>query len=368
MASILIAGSRGYPARYGGFETLAQKLAEHWSEEHLETIVTGFADGPFKAPHVTSYKEGLISSVTVSLPIWSRLKNLISTFVTVVYSVRKFEIDYALVLNDVNLPSAILLKASGIKIIVHLDGDEASRRGLPKLGKLIHKTFRRIIYSFFDSIVLDSYALLDFAPRRKKDLVNVIKYGVDPADIYEGEIPISRLLPKNGYILSIARFVPENNITEIINAYLKSHSEIPLVIIGRGTGSARYQGEISQLCKSSEEKIYVFDAIYDSKLIHYLIRNSALYVHGHEAGGTNPILISARCFARRLIAHDNVYNREGARSDEQFWKVTDDLVRVFSRIEINLEGSDQGSKPDVRLDDWKSIAQQYLELMQKSGK
>jgi glycosyltransferase involved in cell wall biosynthesis len=367
MVTILIAGSRGYPAKYGGFETLAQKLAEHWSDERLETIVTGFGEGHFKRPRVTSFKEGLITSVTVSLPIWSRLKNLVSTFVTVLYSVKKFEIDYALVLNDVNLPSAILLKVSGIKTIVHLDGDEASRRGLPKLGKLMHRAFRRLIYSFFDLIVLDSNALLEFAPKRKRDLVNIVKYGVDPQDIYEGEIPISRLLPKNGYVLSIARFVPENNIAEIINAYLKSHCEIPLAIIGRGTGGARYEREISQLCQSSDEKIYILDAMYDSKLIHYLIRNSALYVHGHEAGGTNPILISARCFASRLISHDNVYNREGARSDEQFWKDTDDLVRVFNRKEIIIEESDRGFTPDVRLDDWKSIAKQYLELMQKSG-
>ena len=367
MASILIAGSRGYPANYGGFETLAQKLAEHWSDEQLETIVTGFAEGHFKLPQVTSYKEGLISTVTVSLPIWSRLKNLVSTFVTVLYSVKKFDLDYALVLNDVNLPSAILLKASGIKTIVHLDGDEASRKGLPKLGKLMHRTFRRLIYIFFDLIVLDSNALLEFAPKRKRDSVTIIKYGVDPEDIYKGEIPISRLLPKNGYVLSIARFVPENNITEIINAYLRSRCKIPLAIIGRGTGGAKYEREINQLCQSSDKKIYIFDAMYDSKLIHYLIKNSALYVHGHEAGGTNPILISARCFARRLIAHDNVYNREGASLDEQFWKITEDLVKVFNLIDINVEESDQGTKAEVRLNDWNSIAKQYLELMQKCG-
>jgi glycosyltransferase involved in cell wall biosynthesis len=360
---ILIAGSRGYPAKYGGFETLAHKLAENWSDENIETIVTGFSECSYKPLSVTSYKQGRIMSVTISLPIWSRLKNLVSTFITVLHCANNYNFDYALVLNDVNLPSALFLKARGIKTVVHLDGDETSRRGLPKFGQLLHKFFRTLILAFFDSVILDSHALLKFVPNSKKDSIHIIKYGVDPEEIYVSEVPTVLDFPSKNYILSIARFVPENNIVEIINAYLKSNCQIPLVIVGKGTGRYQYEEEINRLCQTSTKEIFILNAIYDTKYIHYLIKNSGLYVHGHEAGGTNPILISARYFAKRLIVHDNVYNREAARADEEFWKNINDLSAIFNEIKQVNEKSNQTFINGGFFVSWKTIATQYLDLM-----
>ena len=41
---ILICGSRGTPAQYGGFESLAQALADNFNKDAHVTVVTGFTN------------------------------------------------------------------------------------------------------------------------------------------------------------------------------------------------------------------------------------------------------------------------------------------------------------------------------------
>ena len=363
MGHILIAGSRGYPAKYGGFETLAHKLAEIWSAQNIHTVITGFAKDGTKPIQVGNYRDGLIKSVTVTIPVWSRLKNLVSTLLAVIYAVRKFEITCALVLNDVNFLSALYLRSRGIKTIIHLDGDESARRGLPRLGRLMHVLFRRMSFKFLDDLVIDSFALLRTVPRWSESNIRVIKYGVDPNDIYKSDIPFSADWMAHPYILTVARLVPENNIKEILGAYMKSNCKIPLVIIGKGTGKLRYEKELESLRMVEKDRVFILPAMYDSKLIHYLMSKCTLYVHGHEAGGTNPVLVSARFYARKICSHDNIYNRECARVDEIFWHDNQDLKSNFDELEDVLANSGRDLVQESGLENWNSIGKQYLELL-----
>lgn len=367
MGAILIAGSRGYPASYGGFETLAHKLAERWSEQNIETVVTGFSGFHKKPMQVLSHKGQLINTVTINLPIWSRMKNLVSTLIAVFYTARKYEIDYALVLNDVNLPSALWLKLCKIKTVLHLDGDETARRGLPKMGKVLHTFFRSLAFRFIDNLVVDSTALLQTVPMKYKNKIHVVKYGVDPEEVYRIEVSLDSFPVKDNYILAIARFVPENNLKEILIAYLASDCKYPLVIIGKGTGGRRYEEDLENLAQLREGKVYVLSATYDTKLIHYLLANSSLYVHGHEAGGTNPILVSARCFAKNIAAHDNVYNREGSGHRERFWNELHQLTEILNRLEDGSKDTDTSLRREPELESWDSIATTYLNLIKGSG-
>jgi glycosyltransferase involved in cell wall biosynthesis len=213
---------------------------------------------------------------------------------------------------------------------------------------------------------VDTKALLRKVPRNSKGRVHLVKYGVNPKDIYKEEIPLNFKWIKDDYILAVARFVPENNIREILGAYLSSICEVPLVIIGKGTGGHKYEKEIERLAHIREGKVFVVSALYDSKLIHALLANSALYVHGHEAGGTNPILISARFFAKNIAAHDNVYNREGSGLNETFWKSRSQLVQIFNQLEGQIESTDEDPEREIELESWESIALQYLELIKES--
>ena len=64
--------------------------------------------------------------------------------------------DAVIVLNDVNYFLARKYWKKGIKTVLHLDGAEAKRSGLPFIGKFAHWFFRRLAVKSGIPLVVDS--------------------------------------------------------------------------------------------------------------------------------------------------------------------------------------------------------------------
>ena len=364
MRSILICGSRGYPARYGGFETLTQELSEYWSDEGFRITVTGFFGKGNERFFLKNEQQKDVRTVNVEYSGWSRLANLFATFKAVRIACRHDEFDGAIVLNDVNFFTAWFLQVKkGIPVVIHLDGDESARRGIPWPGRALHWVLRAASINFINKIVVDSRALLPRVPQRHLKKVSVIKYGFSRISTAKESIYQDFPELRDGYFLNIARFVPENNVAEIIEAYLNSNRDLPLVILGKGTGAKSYELKVEELAMKALGQIRLLEAEYDSKKLCTLIEESSLYIHGHEAGGTNPVLVTARQYATFLASHDNFYNREDCRSDEEFWSSVSSLTSIMnSKLSLPIN-KDNATPPKLNPESWAEIADQYLELL-----
>lgn len=362
--SILICGSRGYPARYGGFETLTQELAELWSSQEHRVTVTGFSNNINERVRVRSVPTAKIVTVTVKYSGWSRVANMYATFQAVRIACKLSNFDGAIVLNDVNFFTALYLKARRkIPVVLHFDGDESVRRGIPLPGRLLHWIMRLASLNFIDNLVVDSRALLRLVPQRLSNKVRVIKYGfpvvaTDRKAMYRDFPELQK-----GYFLNVARFVPENNIAEIMESYLNSKRSLPLVIVGKGTGSKSYELRVEEIALKAPEKIFLFDAQYDPQKLCTLIESSNLYIHGHEAGGTNPVLVTAREFASNVASQNNSYNREDCRDDEMFWSSVAELTTIMNSEVPSRPRQDVATTSKASTRSWEEIADQYLDLL-----
>jgi glycosyltransferase involved in cell wall biosynthesis len=367
MKSILICGSRGYPAHYGGFETLTQELGELWSDQGHKIIVTGFSNKTSKKVVVKTEPPEEIVTITVEYSGWSRLANMLATFKAVRLACKLYDFDGAIVLNDTNFFTALYLqKRRVMPVVIHLDGDESSRRGIPWPGRILHWLMRLASLNLIDKVVVDSRALLKSIPRRLSNKVSVIKYGSPVVSVDRNVV--YRELPElqGGYFLNVARLVPENNVAEIVESYLNSKKRIPLVILGKGTGSKSYESRLEELALEAPEKILLLNAQYDPQKLCTLIEASSLYIHGHEAGGTNPVLVTARQFASHLASHDNSYNREDCRSDEMFWTSQSQLTTMMDTEPLSYFGQDVANTGKASAESWEEIADQYIELLFKA--
>jgi len=366
MKSILICGSRGYPAQYGGFETLTQELGESWSKEGHRVLITGFSSKSGDKVFVKAEPIGEIVTIIVEYSGWSRLANMFATFKAARQACKLYKLDGAIVLNGANFFTALYLQERrAMPVVMHLDGDESSRRGIPWPGKVLHSLMRLASINFIDKIVVDSRALLKRIPVRLSNKVNVIKYSF--RDVSTDKEVIYREYPEllGGYFLNVARLVPENNVAEIMESYLTSEKRIPLVILGKGTGSKSYESKLVDMALKEPSKILLLNAQYDPQKLCTMISESSLYIHGHEAGGTNPVLVTARRFASNLVSHDNSYNREDCRSDEKFWRDLSDLRFIMDSESLNNNGRDVANPPKASMESWEEIADQYLELLFK---
>lgn len=300
-SSVAIIGTRGYPSYYGGFETAVRKLAPYLADEGWDVIVYGRQgatkdDDPERDPRVKTIVTGGVESKSLS--------TLSYGFTAALHAMRD-KPDVALVMNVANGYFLPLLKMRGIKTLVNVDGIEWDRAKWGRLAKFMFRTGAKLTARFADDLVFDSREIERRWNTEFKREGVFIPYGGD----VPGELPVEPGLTHRGYVLVVARFVPENTIPEFLDAAEQIAEKYPVVIVG----SSGYGGPLDEQAHAlaaTHSNVHALGHISDDQRLLALWQHAGVYFHGHSVGGTNPTLVQAMATGTPIVARDTVYNRE----------------------------------------------------------
>lgn len=301
MRSVSVIGTRGYPSYYGGFETATRKLAPYLAENGWDVTVYGregstVEDDPGRDLRVRTRKTWGLESKSLSTLSYG-LSATLDAFVR--------KPDIALVMNVANGFWLPLLKLRGIPTLVNVDGIEWEREKWGRAAKFMFRLGARMTARFGDELVFDAKEIerrwaQDF---RRRGVF--IPYGGDiwtPPALEEG-------LTRRGFVLVVARFVPENTIPEFFSAVEKIADTAQVVIVG----SSGYGGELDERAQEldeAHENVHWLGHVKDDDRLHSLWSHAGAYFHGHSVGGTNPALVQAMALGSPVVARDTPYNRE----------------------------------------------------------
>ncbi|MDO9524262.1 MAG: DUF1972 domain-containing protein [Gemmobacter sp.] len=123
-------------------------------------------------------------------------------------------------------------------------------------------------------------------------------------------------LTPDGYLISIARPVPENSILQVVRAYSAQQHGVKLMVLGNFDPANPYHREVRQA--ASGDVIFP-GGIYDPDVVQALRFHARAYLHGHTVGGTNPSLVEALGAGNAVIAHNNRFNRWTAGADQFYF-------------------------------------------------
>lgn len=299
---IAIIGTRGVPARYGGFETCAEEIGRRLVERGHEVFV--YCRRGYYQEKLSQY-EG-INLIYISGIERKSLDTLSHTLFSLLHALR-CHYDALLIFNAANGPLLFWPKIVGKKVAVNVDGLEWERGKWNILGKFFYRFAARLTTILADALIADSQAIQKYYWERWKKEAVFIPYG---ASIEKSLTPqllnLFNLKPRE-YFLQITRFEPENNPLLTVRAFEKLQTEKKLVLVG----GARYPSRYSRELLSTQDTRIIFPGfIYDKNLIRELLTNCLAYIHGNEAGGTNPALLQAMGCGAMVIARDVVFNRE----------------------------------------------------------
>jgi glycosyltransferase involved in cell wall biosynthesis len=334
-----ILGTRGIPNTYGGFEQFAQYLAEGLVEKGHEVSVYNSSNHSYKQPF---WKE--VQIIHCADP-----ENKIGTAGQFIYDLnclrdagrRNFDILLQLGYTSNSVWHRHWPK-NAINII-NMDGLEWKRAKYNKLTKLFLKWAESLAANRADVLIADSIGIRDHIQKEYQKTAFYIPYGAEiPENFSISALPKFNL-QANKYYLLIARMEPENNIETIIQGYIQSEQEYPLIIVG---STQNKHGQFL-LKKYSSEFIQFPGAIYDHSIINALRHFSLIYFHGHSVGGTNPSLLEAMACGCNIAAHNNEFNRAILVDDAFFFSTPRDIKNIINnpvtgaaipdRKELNLE-------------------------------
>src|SRR4051794_7721284 len=311
---IAIAGTRGIPARYGGFETFAEELSARLGERGHEGWV--YCRDAGESSHRGVHR--------ILLPALRHkyFETVSHTLLSALDALRR-DFDVVLLCNAANAFVLPLLRAARIPVAINVDGIERHRRKWNVAGKLVYAIGESFSALFANKVIADANVIADYYRSR---------YGIEPVTIpYGAEFPSeedSEVLTRIGveagnYILYVSRFEPENNPLEVVTAYLHASGvgcrvsgvgdiqlQPPLRLPTPGSrlpplvmlGAASYARDLEETLRSHASDRILFPGALYGPDYRTLQRNALVYIQATEVGGTHPAMIEAMASGGCVLA------------------------------------------------------------------
>jgi glycosyltransferase involved in cell wall biosynthesis len=301
---IAIIGSRGHPSTYGGFETFVRRFAPYLAAEGIDVTVYGRRATLWPS---SSRIDGVrvVNTPGIDRSRSSTLSYGLTSTIHAAFS----RYDAVLVLNVANGYWLPLLKLFRVPTLVNVDGIEWERGKWSPLGRAVFKAAARITARVADRIVVDSRAV----GRYWSDVFGVsslyIPYGADVSDDDDCDRISALGLDPGGYLLVVARLVPENNVDLFLDALDLVTQHPPVVVAGSAVAPSALEARLERLHRERSSFTWL-GHVADQELLNQLWRHCGLYVHGHSVGGTNPSLLHAMGAGGPTVALNTVYNAE----------------------------------------------------------
>jgi glycosyltransferase involved in cell wall biosynthesis len=358
---IAIFGTRGVPARHGGFETAVEEIGARLVKQGHEVIV--YCRNPKQAS-----REHL-GMTLVNLPaIRTRyLETASHTALSVAHGMIRLRPDVALVFNAGNAPLVPVLRLSGVPVAVHVDGLEWRRAKWTGLGARYYRWAEQASVRWADEVISDAQAIRSNVHETYGRDSTFLAYGAPIVSPGTDLLTAAGLTP-GGYHLVVARFEPENHVVEAVQAYARSRRGVPLVVVGSAPYSDSYVAAVHAAAQG-DPRVRFLGSVWNQALLDQLYAHALTYIHGHSVGGTNPSLLRAMGAAAPIVAFDVGFNREVCGDTALFYDGPEALTRLLETAEADpTQGRERAAAARDRaaeLYTWDEVANGYEALAQR---
>jgi len=361
---IAILGTRGIPANYGGFETLADELSRRLAQRGHDVTV-------YCRSHHTDRaltRRGNVRLIVLPTVRTKYLDTIVHAFLSSIDALgRRF--DAVLYCNAITASVCWIPKLAGARVLLNVDGLERNRQKWSVVGKAAYRISERLSTKFPDAVITDAEVIR---------LYYVEAFGIDPLVIpYGGDLEpptgtatLARWgLVAGDYFLYVSRLEPENNALAVVQAYRSAKGGLPLVVVGDAPYAAAY---IARVKRAADPRVLFTGSVYGEGYRELLFHARA-YVQATEVGGTHPALVEAMGAGRIVAYHDSPENREvcgdagipfDARKPETLTRVFDRLVDDLASAAVFPEKAKARVRERYR---WEAVTDAYERALEKTS-
>lgn len=357
---VALIGSRGVPARYGGFETLMEEVGRRLADRGLE--VTVYCRSHYTDRELKEHR-GMRLVVLPTLR-GKYLDTPVHTLLSVLHAGSELY-DAAVVVNSANALFVPLLRSSGIPTALNVDGIEKRRAKWGWPGRLVYAISERLATLVPDVLVTDAEVIARHYLERYGAPSETITYGVDPAPLPPGKVMRQLGLEPREYFLYVSRFEPENNPHRVAEAYKHVGGDLPLVMVGDAPYADKF---ISSFALDADPRILFPGPVYGEGY-RELLSNALAYIQATEVGGTHPALVEAMGYGAAVLVNDTPENREVAVDCATYFDVSrprtlgnalEDAAANRERTRLAGERAAEHARRHYR---WEGVTDRYESLV-----
>jgi glycosyltransferase involved in cell wall biosynthesis len=363
--NLAILGTRGIPARYGGFETFAEEISHRLVERghHVTVYCREKAAGSRQRAADSAEGPAVCYLPTIRHKYFD---TVVHTFLSTVHLLFHRQ-DVALYCNAANALFTFLPRLAGIPVALNVDGLERKRRKWNRVAKAWYLLSEWLATFCPTVVVTDARSIADYYLQRYKRTTRFIPYGSETGKVATQDVLSPLGLEPGRYFLYVSRMEPENNALLVREAFEQVSAPVKLALIGDAPYADEY---IRRVRDTRDSRIIIPGAIYGQGY-HELTSHCLAYIHATEVGGTHPALVEAMGRGALVLYLNTPENAEVASgAGIPFGNdLTDKLESVVAMSEATRE--EWRSQAVARVRErytWESIADAYEELLSSLAK
>jgi len=355
---IVILGTRGVPANYGGFETFAEHLSTRLAARGHD--VTVYCRAHYISPRQLEY-QGVRLKVLPTIR-HKYFDTVVHAFLSALHAAPS-RYDAALICNAANAPFAPILRLVGTPVVINVDGLEHKRKKWNWIARRYYLLAERLATVLPSETVTDAKVIQDYYLARYRTRSTMIAYG---AEVERQPDPLVRRwrVEPNRYVLYVSRLEPENNAHLVIEAFKRVRTAHKLLIVGDAPYAREYIADLK--ARARRDKRIVFTGFVFGRDYRALQQNAYCYVHATEVGGTHPALLEAMGFGNCVLTLAAPENIEAIGDAGICYTDEKDLAEKLQRVlrDGSLVQSYRNRAQDrvQEMYDWDYVVDQYEAL------
>lgn len=379
---VYIIGSKGIPAKYGGFETFVDKLTEYRESDSIQYHVACMKDNSVKSNITTrKFVHNNAECFNISVPSIGPGKAIYYDVAALNYAIKSAKLNkdiepifYVLACRIGPFIGKIKKKIKKIngKLFVNPDGHEWLREKWNKPTRKYWKESEKLMVKHADLLVCDSKSIEEYIIeeyKRFKPQTTYIAYGTDiiESEFNDDSVEVMKWFSQNNiksknYYLVVGRFVPENNYETMIREFMRTDSKKDLVFITDIKHNKFYE-KLKKITRfDMDQRIKFVGTVYNQSLLKYIREKAFAYIHGHEVGGTNPSLLEALFSTQTNLLLDVSFNKEVGVNEALYWgKNEGELANLIRDLESSHYNSRIFKPKNIILNNytWRAIVERY---------
>lgn len=266
-----------------------------------------------------------------------------------------------------------LPKLFGIRVVATIHGLDWQRAKWGNFASKVLKTGEKVAAKYADEVIVLSKNVQEYFKTTYGRDTHYIPNGIEKSVLKEPkQIKEKWGLERDGYILFLARIVPEKGLHYLIEAYELLHTDKKLVIAGGSSNAMEYMEEIRK--KASENENILMTDFVQGEILGELLSNAYLFVLPSDIEGMSISLLEAMSYGNCCLVSDIKENLEVVEDKAVSFRKGDvqDLKEKLSALlgdKARVDALKENASDFITSKyNWDDVIDETLRLYEKSGK